>query len=122
MRPLAFFSVLLFAATLALPARAADNDPFAALEPLLTPQALLGGVISDNDISLFFDHARAAMMAAAEGREAPPLPEVLARRLEAAGGKLHLRGTLIGLALSQAIERSLRDALREWLQPQRTGD
>lgn len=122
MRLIAFFNVLLVAATLALPARAADSDPFAALEPLLTPQALLGGVIRDTDVSLLLDHVRAAMLAAAEGGEAPPLPEVLGRRLETAGGELHRRGTLIGLALSQAIERSLRDALRDWSRSQRAGD
>lgn len=122
MRPLVFSFVLLLAATLALPARAAGSDPLAALEPLLTPRALLGGVVREQDVSLFFDHVRATMLAAAEGREAPPPPEELLRRLESAGGELRLRGTLIGLALSHALERSIRDVLREWSQPKPAGD
>lgn len=113
MRLKACISLLLLGAVLALPVHAADNDPFAALEPLLTPRALFGGVIRERDISLLFEHVRAAMLAAAEGREVPPLPYELGRRLEAVGGEMRLRGTLIGLVLSQAIERSLRDVLSE---------
>jgi hypothetical protein len=37
--------------------------------------------------------------------------------MDAVGGELRFRGTLIGLALSQAMERAARDALREPGQP-----
>lgn len=117
MRPKTRVSALLLAAVLALPAQAAENDPFAALEPLLTPQALFGGVIRERDVSLLFDHLRAAMLAAAEGREAPPMSDELGRRLETVGGEMRLRGTLAGLALSQVLERALRESVRELAQP-----
>lgn len=99
------------------PVRAAEPDPFAAMESLLTPQVLLGGVVQERDVSLFFDHLRASMLAAGEGRASPPLPDELDRRLEAAGAEMRLRGTLIGLALSQVMERALRESLRELSRP-----
>jgi hypothetical protein len=45
------------------------------------------------------------------------LPAALSQRLEAAGGELRVRGTLIGLVLSQAMERAARDALWDFSQP-----
>jgi len=108
---------LIVGAMLSTPALSADRDPFAALESLLTPQALLGGVVSDSDVSLLFAHLRASLLAASEGREPPPVPPALAQRMEAAGGELRVRGTLIGLVLSQVMERAVRDALRDFVQP-----
>jgi hypothetical protein len=57
------------------------------------------------------------MIAAAEGREPPPLPEGLAKRLEAAGGELRLRGLLAGVVLTQFVERAVREAVRELAPP-----
>lgn len=99
------------------PAQAGDRDPLSAVEPLPDPRILLGGIISEDDIGLLFAHLRAAMLAAAEGREPPPLPEGLAKRLEAAGGELRLRGLLAGMALTQFVERAVRDAVRELASP-----
>jgi hypothetical protein len=106
--------LLLAAMLAATPAAAAESDPHAGLERLLSPQALFGGVVRETDVSLFFDHLRASMAAAAAGREAPAMPEALTRRLEEAGGELRQRGTLLGLALSYLAERALREALREF--------
>lgn len=114
-------SVLALMAVVTGQARATEPDPFAAMESLLTPQALLGGVVQERDISLLFDHLRASMLAAAEGRAAPPLPDELGRRLEATGAEMRLRGTLIGLALSQSLERALRESLRELSPPATRG-
>lgn len=109
--------VLVLGAALSGPALADQRDPLAGLEPLLTPQALLGGLVTENDVTLLFAHVRAAMLAAAEGREPPPPPEALNRRIETAGEELRARGTFIGLALSVAMERAVRDAVREFAQP-----
>ncbi len=100
---------------------AADRDPPARIEALLDPQVLFGGVVTEQDVSLVFAHLRAAMLAAAEGREPPPLPEALSRRLESAGAELRLRGIIAGLALSHVVERAVRDAVRE-LNPPRGSD
>ncbi len=98
----------------ATPAAAAEADAFSAVERMLTPQALLGGVVREADVSLLFDHLRATMAAAAAGREPPAMPESLIRRIDETGGELRQRGTLLGLALSHVAERALREALRDF--------
>ena len=111
------FPSLILGVALSAPALAADRDPLAGMESLLTPQVLLGGLISESDVSLLFAHLRASLLAASEGRAPPPMPAALSQRMEAAGGELQVRGTLIGLALSQVMERAVRDALRDFVQP-----
>lgn len=106
--------ILILFAALSSPARAADHDTLAGLESLLTPQMLLGGLVSDSDVSLLFTHLRASLLASSEGREPPPVPAALSQRMESVGGELRLRGTLLGLALSQVMERAARDALRDF--------
>lgn len=112
-----FMSALLLGAVLSAPGQAAERDPLASPEFLLTPQLLLGGLVSDQDVSQLFAHLRAVMLASAEGRDPPPMPEALSQRMAAAGGELRVRGTLIGLALSQVMERAVRDAVRDFAQP-----
>ncbi len=109
-------------ATLSAPVFAGDSDPLARVEPLLDPQALFGGLVTEEDVSLVFAHWRAAMRAAAEGREPPPFPETLSRRLDTAGAELRLRGIIAGLALSSAMESAVRDAVRELNAPLRDRD
>ena len=110
-------SVLLAVAALSAPVHAAEREPVAGQEYLLTPQLLLGGLVNENDVSLLFAHLRASMLATAEGREPPPMPAALNQRMETAGGELRVRGTLIGIALSQVMERAVRDAVRDFAQP-----
>lgn len=110
-------SSLILGAALSAPAFAAEREPLAGVESLLTPQVLFGGLVTERDVELLFAHLRVSMLATSEGREPPPLPAALSQRLEAAGGELRVRGTLIGLVLSQAMERAARDALRDFSQP-----
>jgi hypothetical protein len=65
--------------SLQAPAFAADKDPLARLDPEL----LFKSAISESDVSLLFAYLRSAMLAAAVGREAPPVPEELKQRAEA---------------------------------------
>jgi hypothetical protein len=100
---------------LAGPAQAEQKpDPFAQIEALLGSGLLLQGVIRDEDVSLLFAHLRAALVAASEGREAPPAPEALARRADEIGGELRARGTATGLLLLMALETVTRQALRDF--------
>jgi len=99
------------------PALADDRDPRAQAEPLLDPRVLLGGLVTDDDVQLLFAQIRATMLAAAEGREPPPVPEALNKRLETVGGELRLRALLASLAMSQIMERAARDAVRELAPP-----
>lgn len=99
------------------PALADDRDPRVQAEPLLDPRVLLGGLVTDDDVQLLFAQIRATMLAAAEGREPPPVPEALNKRLEMVGGELRLRALLAGLAMSQIMERAARDAVRELAPP-----
>lgn len=108
---LALGAALSFAAHAADPAMPARSD----VPPELS--LLLGGLVTEDDVGLLFAHLRAAMIAAAEGREPPPLPEGLAKRLEAAGGELRLRGLLAGVVLTQFVERAVREAVRELAPP-----
>ena len=108
---------LILGAALSAPALAVDRDPLAGMESLLTPQVLLGGLISESDVNLLFAHLRASLLATSEGREPSPIPAALSQRIDAAGSELRVRGTLIGLVLSQVMERAARDALRDFAQP-----
>lgn len=105
---------------LAVPVYAAEPDARLQDEPMLDPQVLFGGVVTENDVGLLFAQLRTSLLAAAEGREAPQ-PEALARRLDAIGAELRLRGIIAGIALSYAAERAARDAVREMNTP-RHGD
>lgn len=112
---------LLFALGLALavPALAAEPDSQPQIEPLLTPQVLFGGVVTESDVGLLFAQLRASLLAAAEGRESPPPSETLTRRMEAIGGELRLRGIIAGVVLSNVAERAARDLVREMNTPRR---
>lgn len=99
------------------PALADDRDSRAQAEQLLEPRVLLGGLVTDNDVRLLFAQIRATMLAAAEGREPPPVPDALNQRLETVGGELRLRALLAGLVMSQIMERAARDAVRELAPP-----
>lgn len=116
--------MLLMALGVALssPVFAGERDPLMRVEPLLDPQVLFGGLVTEQDVSLVFTYWRAAMQAAAEGREPPPFPEALSHRLDTAGNQLRLRGILAGLALSHAMEGAVRDAVRELNAPLRGRD
>jgi hypothetical protein len=97
-----------------------------AAEPAPVPRAdvvppelrmLPGGLVTENDVSQLFDHLRASMQASAEGRQPPPFPEGLGKRLEAAGSELQLRGLVAGMAMTHFVERAVRDAVRELAPP-----
>ena len=115
--------MVMLGAMLSLTVRAAE--PVAPVPP--TPPArvevspelrmLLGGVVTENDVSQLFAHLRASMQAAAEGRQPPPFPEPLGKQLESAGSELQLRGLIAGMALTQFVERAVRDAVRELAPP-----
>lgn len=109
--------ILMLGATLSATAQAAEPVPpaRAAMPPEL--RLLLGGLVSEDDVSLLFAHLRATMAATAEGRQPPPFPEALGRRLEVAGNELQLRGLIAGMALTHFVERAVRDAVRELAPP-----
>jgi hypothetical protein len=91
------------------------QEPAAPVLP--EPQQLFGGVVSEDDVGLLFEHLRESMRATAEGREPPPMPESLARRLEAAGGELRLRGLDAAMLLTRFVEHAVRGAVRELAPP-----
>lgn len=101
------------------PATVQAAEPVPPARAVMPPELrlLLGGLVSENDVSLLFAHLRAAMAAAAEGRQPPPFPEALGKRLEAAGSELQVRGLIAGTVLTQFVERAVRDAVRELAPP-----
>lgn len=100
---------------LMLSAAAQAAEPAPPARVVMPPELRLlpGGLVSEDDVGLLFAHLRAAMAATAEGRQPPPFPEALGKRLEAAGSELQLRGLIAGMALTQFVERAVRDAVRE---------
>jgi hypothetical protein len=102
---------------LAAPAQAEQKttDPFAQLDALMRSGALVRGVVRDEDVTLLFDHIRAAILAASQGREAPPPPEAIARRGEEIATELKVRGTAASLILLNAFETVTRQAVRDIL-------
>ncbi|MBI3041309.1 MAG: hypothetical protein HYY78_00575 [Betaproteobacteria bacterium] len=115
MRARQWIAAALLGLACAAPAQAGDPpDAFARIESLLDPRVLFQGVVREEDVSLLFAHLRAALIAAQEGREAPP-PEALNQRAEAIAAELKTRGTLAGLLLLTAFEAAARQAMREAL-------
>jgi hypothetical protein len=74
--------------------------------------SFLGGLVQERDVSLVFDYLRDALKSAMAGREAPP-PEELTQRAEVIGDELKRRGAAAARAAIDAIEQSVRDAMRE---------
>jgi hypothetical protein len=109
--------MVILGVTLSGTAQAAEPAPpaRAAMPPEL--RLLLGGLVSEDDVSLLFAHLRATMAATAEGRQAPPFPEALGKRLDAAGSELQMRGLIAGMVLTHFVERAVRDAVRELAPP-----
>ena len=102
---------------LAAPAQAEQKttDPFAQLDALMRSGALVRGVVREEDVTLLFDHLRATILAASQGREAPPPPEAIARRGEEIATELKVRGTAASLILLNAFESVTRQVVRDIL-------
>src|SRR5688572_10757162 len=116
MRPSSIVILGVLALALAAPAHAQQKvDPFAQLEALLNSGALVRGVVREEDVTMLFDHIRATILAASQGREAPLPPEAIARRGEEIGAELKVRGTAASLLLLNAFETVARQAVRDIL-------
>jgi hypothetical protein len=102
---------------LVVPAHAEQKtaDPFAQLDALMRSGALVRGVVREEDVTLLFDHIRATLLAASQGREAPPPPEAIARRGEEIGTELKVRGTAASLLMLNAFESVARQLVRDVL-------
>jgi hypothetical protein len=90
------------------------GDAFSAADDPLSAatEALLRGLIQEDDVALVFGYAREALSAAIEGRDAP-VPEKLTRRAEAIGEEAKRRGAIAGRIVLDAIEQSVREIFRE---------
>jgi hypothetical protein len=106
MKRLASTAVLVF--TLSCPAYANDRGPSAP--PI---DAFFGGIVQERDVDLVFDYLREALRAAVDGQEAPQPPAELTRRAEAIGGEVKRRGAAAAQAAIDAIEKSVRESMRE---------
>ena len=102
---------------LAAPAQAEQKttDPFAQLDALMRSGALVRGVVREEDVTLLFDHLRATILAASQGREAPPPPEALGRRGEEIATEVKVRGTAASLLMLNAFEAVAGQVVRDVL-------
>lgn len=111
-----FIAAGLLGAALAAPAWAHAKDPFADLETQLReldPKRWIGQSVDEADVARLFAWMRASMLAAAQGRDAPPPPEELRQKAETLSREFAARGALAGLALMDALEEYARRAVRE---------
>ena len=76
------------------------------------PDRPLHGIVRPDDVGAVFDYLRDAYGAALEGREAPR-SEALEKRADAIGEELKLRGRVAGVLLLNALEKQLKEVLRE---------
>lgn len=101
---------------LSSPALAGDKDPAAEyealLEQMMTPQAWLGGRVTESDVELLFSYLKASFAAASQGRELP-VPDELGRRAEAIGREFQAHGMLTGLLLLHVLEARTKQLVRE---------
>ncbi|HKA38291.1 MAG TPA: hypothetical protein VKD25_00870 [Burkholderiales bacterium] len=110
----------LLGAALAAPVGAQAKDPLAEFEARLRelePQRWIGRSIDEADVGKLFDWMRASLLAALQGRAAPPPPAELRQKAETLSRELAARGALEGLALLDALEESARRALRDAQKP-----
>ena len=118
MRLYPLFAVAVLGAALAAPAHAQQEkriDPFSQIDALLSSGALVRGLVNEDDVTLLFDHVRASILAASQGREAPAPPEALGRRGEEIATEVKVRGTAASLILLNAFEGVARQVVRELL-------
>jgi len=110
----------LLGVVLAAPVGAQAKDPLAEFESRLRelePHRWIGRSVNEADVKRLFDWMKASLLAAAQGREAPPPPEELRQKAETLSRELATQGALTGLALLDALEESARRALREAQKP-----
>ena len=105
MRLIILGSVLVFAVSGSLHAAEAHE-----------PQPVLGGIVQQQDVELFFDYLRDAVSAAAEGRPAEP-PQALTRRAQEIGEEMKRHGAAAARALIDTLESAVREAPRETQRP-----
>jgi hypothetical protein len=104
---LALFALILSWSAVAF----ADGQAHARSQPL--PLSPAHGAAQDKDLALLLDYLRAALRAASEGREAPPLPRELERRMNELGSEIKAHGTLAALVVLQTLEEQVKVLLRE---------
>jgi hypothetical protein len=106
-------SVAAVGLALGMPAYAHDKEPSEKFDAT-HPEALFKGLIREDDVTLFFDHLRASMAAAARG-EQPAQSEALNRRAEVLQRELAVRSRVLVNELLTALEAAARRAVREEL-------
>ena len=83
-----------------------------AFDGLPPAEDYFAGVVQEQDVGLFFSYLREALSAAVTGRQPPPAEPVI-ERAEVIGNELAKRGVMAGWAVLDAIEKSVRDRLRD---------
>ena len=83
---------------------AGDHDPGSLLSR---------GIVRESDVSAVFDYLRSTIVAAAEGRELPPVPDELRRRAQGVEAEMRLRAMVGGVLLLNMLERGTKALLAE---------
>jgi hypothetical protein len=108
--------VMLFAALLGASVTASSHGDRVETPSLHGSQQ---AAIQENDVSLLLDYLRAAIRAASEGREPPPPPRELGKRIEELGSELRARGALTAFSFLRALEEHTQALLQNQAPPPR---
>jgi hypothetical protein len=98
-----------WAATVAL--TIAITGPVWAVDESAT-RADYGGVVRETDVGAVFDYLRSAVVAAAEGRDAP-IPETLRQRAVELDAEVKMRSALAVILLLNEIEAGAKQLLKD---------
>ena len=94
------------------PAALAYDDYAYDPKPAARDESRALAALSEQDVTLLFDYLRAAVAAAAAGRDPDPLPPELRERVAALGAELKARGTLAALLVLSTLEQELQSLAR----------
>ena len=112
MRTALLVTAAFLALMLAGPSRADSTAPVSNVDPiieqLLTPENILRGQFTEQDVSEIFAVIRANMA----GKQVEP-SERLKKKLETFGQSLQARGALIGMLLLNEMEQNIKQMVRE---------
>ena len=71
-----------------------------------------GGIVREADVGALFDYLRSAVVAAAEGRDAP-IPDTLRQRAAELEAEVKMRSALAAILLLNEIEVGAKQVLRD---------
>lgn len=87
---------------------ALSDTTMAQIAQLLSPESLLRGQITEDDVTEIFTILRSGML----GKQVEP-SEQLKKKLEVLGQRMKIRGAIAGMLFMDELERAAKEMVRE---------